>query len=135
MGSSYRQLWLIMREGSFFTQKSMKSWDSAKNRVSGVVPVLLVSSTWDTERCHRYAFAHHEVKPHLRFAKKSVSNCFLANVEHTWRRAVVFHLLMSVVRGGGVATKRSKSYSLLFCPFSLWQKGSLVNIFSTIWYR
>ena len=70
----------------------MKSWDSAKNRVSGVVPVLLVSSTWDTERCHRYAFARHDGSQ-TSFAKdlqKIDLQMFLANVEHTWRRAVVF---------------------------------------------
>jgi len=72
----------------------MKSWDSAKNRVSGVVPVLLlVSSTWDTERCHRYAFARHDGSQ-TSFAKDLQKNrlaiVFLANVEHTWRRAVVF---------------------------------------------
>ena len=131
MGSSYRQLWLIMGEGSFFTQKSMKSWDSAKNRVWGLSPYFL---------CHRHGILKGatgmpllimmEVKPHLqRICKKIDLQLFSANVEHTWRRAVVFHLLMSVVRGGGVATKRSKSYSLLFCPFSLWQNVSLVNIF------
>merc|ERR1719471_2578555 len=49
-----------------------------------------------------------------------------------WRRAVVFHLLMSVVRGGGVATKRSKSYSLLFCSFSLCLKRIEEEVFSGV---
>jgi len=48
---------------------------------------------------------------------------FVLLVSSTWdtgvERLFFCYLLMCVVRGGGGATKRSKSYSLLFCPFSL----------------
>ena len=131
MGSSYRQLLLIMGGGVlFYTKKHEELGQRKKSSFEGcprtscvfdmgywkVPQVCLCSSWWKSNLICKG------------FTKNRLAIVFLANVEHTWRRAVVFHLLMSVVRGGVVATKRSKSYSLLFCPFSLWQKVSLVNI-------